>query len=117
MLDKKVLDGFTGTTRYYHHLIGDFNYTDGVHYLAQQGKCYWLLDLIGSYQMSDEKVNKIPFQIWELKVNEDKSAVASMKEDSDKPLLVKQRIPYTDFSLEHIKLWLIDGVLILPSEY
>ncbi len=32
-------------------------------------------------------------------------------------LYLIQRIPYTDFPLPAIKLYLIDGVLMLPSEY
>ena len=34
----------------------------------------------------------------------------------EKPL-VTQNIPFTDFPLDTIDLWLCDGVLMLPSEY
>ncbi len=113
MLLANDLEQFTGTEKYYKHWLG-FNYTDGIHYLVEKGNCYWLLDIIGSYQPKHK--NK-PFQIWELKVNEDKSAIIDMKEDSDKPILVKQKLDWTDFSLNEIKMYLIDGVLLLPSEY
>lgn len=109
------LNQFIGTEHYYKHWLG-FNYTDGVKYLAEKAKAYWLLDLIGSYQ-SGKKGRKEPFQIWTLEVNEDNSAVAYMKEDSNSPILVKQEIPLTDFPLKTIQLYLIDGVLLLPSEY
>ena len=117
MLKESDLAGFTGTEGYYSHFIGNFKFTDGVHYLAEHGKCYWLLDLIGSYQMSDKKIRNMHYQFWKLKVNEDKSAVVTMKEDSDQPVVVKQRIPCTDFPLDAVELWMIGGVLILPSEY
>lgn len=107
---------FTGTTRYYHYPIGKFNYTDGIKYLADEAKSYWLLDVIGSYQLTT-KIKDVPFQLWELIVNENNSAVITMKEDTDEPELVIQEIPCTDFPLQSIKLYLIDKVLLLPSEY
>ena len=112
-LTKFDLVQFTGTTQYYKHWLG-YNYTDGVQYLAEKGQCYWLLDAIFSYQ---DDQSHVPFQLWKLDVNPDRSAILTMREDSDLPALVTQNIPYTDFSLDSIKLYLIDGVLILPSEY
>jgi hypothetical protein len=79
--------------------------------MAERGKAYWLIDAIASYR------RKEPFQVWSLEVAEDKTAVLQMKEDSDKPSLVRQEIPFTDFPLRKIEFFLIDGVLILPSEY
>ena len=106
------LQQFTGTENYYRHAFG-CKYTDGVQYLAENAKAYWLLDAIFSY------ARKEPFQIWKLQLSPvgDKDAVLTMREDSDTPVIVEQLIEYTDFPIEHIELWLIDGVLILPSEY
>ena len=111
-MEQIELEQFTGTENYYKHWLG-FNYTDGVKYLAEKAKAYWLLDAIGSYQ---PKFKSIPFQIWELVVKNDKG-VLTMKEDTNSPILVSQKIPYTDFPLDNVKVWLIDGVAILPSEY
>ena len=110
------LANFIGTENYFKHSIGNFNYTDGIKFLAEQAQCYWLVDLVGSYQHL-KKVKDAPFQLWELTVNEDNSAVVTMKEDSDMPVIIKQEIPFTDFPLAHIKLYLTDNVLLLPSEY
>lgn len=107
------LEQFTGTENYYKHWLG-FNYTDGVKYLAEIGQAFWLLDAIGSYQ---RKFKSRAFQVWELQVKEDRKGVLTMKEDTGTPELVRQEVPYTDFPLESIKIWLIDGVAILPSEY
>lgn len=85
--------------------------TEGVKYLADKGECHWLLDAIFSFHRTD------PFQVWTLEVNEDRSAVLTMREDSGEPIRVKQEIPFTDFPMPKISLWLINGVLILPSEY
>lgn len=100
---ENVLAGFTGSELYYKHSIGDFLYMEGIKYLAENARCYWLLDVIGSYQDLKE-VKNVPFQLWELTINEDQSAVVNMKEDSDTPVIVKQKLPYTDFPLAHIKL-------------
>ena len=87
-----------------------------VKYLADKAEAYWLIDAIASWQV-EKKVRNCPFQIWELKVNKDRTAILTMKEDTDEPELVKQKIPYTDFPLDYQKLYLVDRVLMLPSEY
>lgn len=112
-MSPQELDQFTGTEYYYKHWLG-YKYTDGVKYLAQKAGAFWLIDAVCSYQY---KFKNIDFQLWELTVNEDNSAVLTMREDSDKPLLVKQEIPWTDFPLQHIELYFIDGVMLLTSEY
>ena len=116
MLKEEDLMQFTGTEKYYNYLCG-LKLTDGVHYLATEGKCFWLLDIIASYQ---PEYHRVPFQLWELNIDEaedKRTAVVTMREDSNKKALVTQRIPYTDFPLDYIKLYLIDKVILLPSEY
>ncbi len=107
---------FHCTEQYYRHFLQRFVYTDGVRYLAQNAQAYWLLDLIASYQPY-EKVKKEEFQVWTLKVNlENYSAVATCDDGNDN-IIVTQDIPFTDFPLTEITLYLTDGVLLLPSEY
>lgn len=97
--------------------------TGGIIRLRENARCAWLMDVIASYRRTE------PFQVWELKLNDDGSAVVTMKEDSGCPNLVKQDIPSTDFPLkEGITLWVEDGycningqgtrvnVLMIPSE-
>ena len=112
-LTKSDLEQFVGTEQYYKHWMPGLVFTDGVKYMAEVAGAYWLIDIVASYR------RKEPFQIWELKVdkNAEPMAVVIMKEDSDQPELVRQEIPYTDFPLDGIKLYLIDGVLLLTSEY
>lgn len=77
---------------------------------------------IASYQTT-KKIRQVHFQLWELELSPQnettgrKEAIVTMKPDSDKPAMVKQQIKYTDFPLEYVKLYLIDDVLLLPSEY
>jgi hypothetical protein len=94
--------------------------TAGVIQLAEAAGCYWLLDIIGSYQYS-RKLDKA-FQIWTLEVYDEKTAkkekcAAVVKGFNDKELIIKQKIPFTDFPLEKLKLYLMDSVILLPSEY
>jgi hypothetical protein len=117
MLTKQDLQQFTGTMQYHRHWTG-LLFTDGVAYMAEKGGAFWLIDVIASYQ------RKEPFQVWQLHVNKaavrengDPMAVVTMIEDTGQPEIVRQEIPYTDFPLPEIKLYLIDNVLLLPSEY
>jgi hypothetical protein len=88
--------------------------TDGVLALAESAGCYWLLDVVGSYQ-SDKRLCP-EFQVWKLEVNlEEQTAVVTGCNDDVE--IIRQEIPYTDFPLESVKLYLIDGVMLLPGEY
>jgi len=114
MLTKEKLEEelplFLGAEKYYRHLSKKV-YTEGVAYLAKNAECYWLLDEIF---FTDRKE---PFQVWTLTVNKQKEATLTMKEDTNSPILVNKHYPWTTFPLDKIELWLIDGTLILPSEY
>ena len=120
---ERELNGFCGTQQYYLHFTGG-KYTDGVKHLADRAGAYWLIDAVFSYQVSKE-IKDLPFQVWTLKVlrselgknKNEPMAVLEMKEDTDKPLMVSQKIPYTDFPKGEIKLYVQNGVLFLPSEY
>lgn len=88
--------------------------TDGVFMLAEAAGCYWLLDVIGSYQ-SNQKLDKF-FQVRKL-IADMENASAVVQGYNDTMLIVTQNISYTDFPLTELKLYLMDGVILLPSEY
>ena len=93
--------------------------TDGVQYLAKEAGAYWLLDAIASYQNSPQvkgsrRLQEIQF--WTLSVN-GSQGILECVEDSGEPPIVRQEIPYTDFPLKEIKLYVCNGVIFLPSEY
>ena len=104
----------TGTENYYKHCTGN-HFTDGVKMMAEKYKAYWLIDVVMSYQYG--KIRKVPFQIWEIVTTDSFRATVEMKEDTDQPILVSQKIPYTDFPEGIFKMYYIDNVLLLPSEY
>lgn len=106
---------FNGTENYYKHELFNIKYTDGIKYLAEVADCYWLIDLVASYQY-EPKFKDERFMVYHLKVNKDLSATVKIS-DGDENILGMQDIEYTDFPLSEIKLWFVDGILILPSEY
>lgn len=117
-LSEGELSQFTGTSQYYQHPLGVL-YTDGVHYMAERGGAYWLLDVIAIWQLHP-RISQDPMlrqiQFWTLTVNDDRSAQLICERDSD-DIVVTQRIPFTDFPLKTLRLYFQDGVILLPSEY
>ena len=119
--NEMCLDQFHGTEHYYKHFTG-LKYTDGIKYLADKTNCYWFIDVIASYQQSNltdafGQVKDIHFQIWKLRVTENSKGLVTMCEDIDEPILVSQWIEHTDFPLDEIEVYCIDGVVLLKSEY
>ena len=108
---------FCGTENWWKHWTGRLTFTDGVKFLAEKAGAFWLIDLVASHQTA--KLRREEFQIWILTVDRNRTpvAVATCQADTDKPILVRQEIDYTDFPLPSIKLWLVNGALMLPSEY
>jgi len=122
---KEVLPGFIGSTEYYRSSIFARNvyHTDGVQWLADMARCFWMIDAIVSHQ-TNVRVSGEEFQVWTLKVVNHKGLLTCGDGD-DTPPFVTQEIPYTNFPLDEIKLYLEDGsldgehldrILMLPSE-
>ena len=40
-----------------------------------------------------------------------------MRADTDEPVIVRQEIPFTDFPLPEFSFWVVDGTMLLKSEY
>ena len=97
------------------HWTRRFIYTPGVVHLAQAAGAYWLLDAIASV-CRNPNLRDAAFQVWTLTVNSSRSAVLTVT-DGDEIELLRHAILYTDFPLDQFTLYLIDGTLLLPSEY
>lgn len=117
---KSDLASFTGTTQYHKHLLPAHSpllITDGCNYIREKCGAYWLFDAIISYQ-NHSKVKALGFQIWRLKQKRSNFTwVLECFEDIHKPPAVVQVIEFSDFPLEEIKIWVVGGVALLPSEY
>jgi hypothetical protein len=128
---EKELERFTGTTRYYRAPFTALLYTDGIQYLAEQAGAYWLIDLIASYQRRCQRDEMLrDFQFWYL-TRPDSAALPWLQGNPkggcivscwcDTPIEgtapnIRQTVPYTDFPLSEIRLYVSGGVLFLPSE-
>lgn len=107
---------FTGTEHWYRHpLMRRVLYTDGVKYLAEQAGAYWLIDIIAFAQI-DLAVKSVDFQAWTLTVHEDRSATLTCTDGNGQSLL-RQSIPFTDFPLTEVTVWVEDRTILLPSEH
>lgn len=116
MLTKANLAQFDGTQNYYRHWTGVY-YTDGIKYLAQEGQAYWLIDAVASYQ-KDKKIlnnqNLRDIQFWTLTIKNGKGLLTCVEDAGMKPV-IKQEIPYTDFPLDEVKVWVERGSLFSPQ--
>jgi hypothetical protein len=117
---REELKMFYGTTEYHKHLFpgkSPILITDGCKYLRDECNAYWLFDTILCYQC-DKILSNIKFQVWELKrLKVDLSWQLTCREDTGKKPLIRQSIEFSDFPLDYIKIWVIDKVALLPSEY
>ncbi len=108
------------------------------------GTAYWLIDIIASHQLN-KKVAAQSFQTWRLYVNHVQAGepdperprpttVLAWKQraqpnealvtcdDGNGQILVTQEIPFADFALDEVNLYLtnddVNGIVVmLPSEY
>lgn len=116
----RALSQFASSDSLHSHpspLTEAFEYTDGVKFLADQAGAYWLLDLIASWQKRARRDSKLrDFQLWEIRVDTAKrrGVVICLRDAGDEAF--RQHLPLTDFPLPSVKLYLENGVLMLPSE-
>lgn len=117
MVTEQDLAMFYGTEGYVRHISG-VNLTDGVVFLRENGECFWLIDDI-CFAYKD--LQNCPFQIWQLKKTGDTQGVLTMREDTNEPVKYNNEYNYTDIwqhvAMDKVKMHLINGVLLLPSEY
>ena len=106
-------------TEQYHRTHPGLLATDGAKYLADAAGAYWLLDIVWSVlrKITDE------FAVLELTLEKGSSRAEVMIHDGREPKTIyhRQSIPYTDFPLPTIKLYLqengLERVVMLPGEY
>jgi hypothetical protein len=110
-----ALTKFTGTENYYRHWTRAFHYTDGVAFLAENAGAHWLLDHIAAMQKRARRDRELrEFQAWKLTVNGTRGVIACLRDKDDEAF--RDELPFTDFPLAEITLYLQDGVLYLPGE-
>lgn len=118
-LTPAVLGHFTGTTGY--HRVFPWNIlftenillTDGVMHVIENADAFWLAGEIGAgYDPSNDY-----FQVFKLTVDLDTHKAVLTLTDGDGKALGKRNIDWTDFPLPEMTFWVVNGVVMLPSEY
>ena len=116
-LSESDLRQFTGTENWHRFGINrKVLCTDGAKYVADEGGAYWLLDAIAIAQLYEKSVAGEGFQVWTLKVKDDRTA-SLICDDGKDNIVYTQHIAFTDFPLDEIKFYFTDNVILLPSEY
>lgn len=113
-LRRELAHAIGGSDTLYHlSYLKRLKSTDGVKYLADKAQAYWLIDIIESYQ---PRLRNEEFQTWHIKLDAKGSRATVWAEDGNGNVLVTQKIPYTDFPLSHYKLFVENGIIMLPQE-
>lgn len=121
---RQALAMFTGTATWTKHTFGVL-LTEGIKALADMAQCWWLVDIIASYQPeARKKADLRDFQAWRLEMTGPYTCRVFCTDGNDGPPSFEQHIDFTDFPLqEGISIWVESGgpggspVMLLPSEH
>jgi len=114
----EALPHFNGTEQLWEHrtFAGSIYLTDGCNFLREKANCRWIFDLLFSYQ---QKLKEESFQCWNLiRITGNEFEIKC--HDGDENSLVRQQIPFSDFVLDELTIWLVNEgqpLCMLPSEY
>lgn len=105
-----------GTSDYTRHPLG-FLYTDGIEELCSKLKCWWVLDVIGSYLPRMRKMQEESF-IWRLSVLNNRATIYCLGYSGE--VLLWQDIEYTDQNDGYMDIKIADNgdfwIACLPIE-
>jgi hypothetical protein len=95
--------------------------TAGALMVAQDNGAFWFLDVITSYQF-EKRFQDEEFQTWELyrRIKKDGTHTDSFlvrATDGNGNVLCEQKIPFSDFPHDQLKLWNVQKTIMLPTEY
>jgi len=115
----EYLANCNGFDTVHRHWLGG-KYSAGVHYVAEQAGAFWLIDAVFSHQSAKVRQACDGFQHWTLTLNKTGTgAVLTCTDggiDGTTKKVVTQKIPFTDFPLKSIEMFLENGVLMLKQE-
>jgi hypothetical protein len=109
---------FIGTEQYYKDFLGIL-LTDGVKFLAENGKCYWAITDISIYCMKN-KNNFYKIEIKKITDNKTNLLITTENDNGQKIKVYENNYLtdlYTYFDGDLIEMFFCDGVLMLISEY
>lgn len=85
--------------------------TEGVKYFIEKGNAHWAIIDIALYA----KELKQPFLVAELKSENEKAIL--VLDDGNDNVLKTRKYSYTDLESGKYKFYVIDDIILLPSEY
>jgi len=109
------LDSF-GRSLISHPYNGGLLLSEGVHWLAENVDLRRVLGFI----IEARKLNRVKaeaFQVYVLIVNRKDRLAYLRVQDGDGETLHGVNLPYADFPLNELTIWVIDGVAMLRNEY
>ena len=112
---QKTIESFDGPDELYRHAINrNVVFSQGARFVAESCGAYWLIDEIAIAQFKP-KVKVEEFQAWKLKVTGG-TTVLTMDDGNNHTLFV-MKLPFTDFPLPEVTLWVENNTIYLPSEH
>ena len=107
---------FYGTEMYHRDtLMVNMVYTDGVQHVAETRQAYWLIMFIYARYVHMKVFKNEPFITIEMTTEDETAEVVFT--DGNNNILHVEEIGYTDYPDDGVCMWLVNGVLMLPSEY
>ena len=113
------LQHFHGSEVFYHIPLIRTHYTEGIRYLAEAADCFWLVtdaSVIARSLMGKSRFITIDFKMHDKAQREETGYAASITYGDGNGLVFEtQGYHLTDFPLEKIRLYFVNGTLLLPS--
>ena len=112
---------FSGSEVVYTLPLFNYKYTEGVHYLAEQAACYWMLTDIGAVVRRFRAKHRFIVALFkrhsEVEQNTTQHEAIISYGDGNGITLFEQQYTITDFPLDELRLFFVDDTLMLPNEY
>lgn len=106
---------FIGSETVHPHWLTGMWMTDGAKAVAEEQKCFWLLDIIASHQLTQGVAGEY-FQVWQL-LRQKEEIFEVRCDDGNGRTLASQRVISPGFAHSWLTLWCVDGIMMVPSEY
>ena len=115
------LQHFHGSEVFYYIPLIRTYYTEGIQYLAEAADCFWIVtdaSVIANSLMDKSRFITVDFKMHDETQREETGYAASITYGDGNGLTFEvQGYHLMDFPLEKIRLYFVNGTLLLPSEY
>tara|TARA_R110002049_G_C8820129_1_gene534394 strand:- start:168 stop:548 length:381 start_codon:yes stop_codon:yes gene_type:complete len=118
---KEELQHFCGSQQMFQLPLIKTKFTDGVHYLAKEAHCFWLItdaSVFAKNLMDKSHFITVDFKrLSEVEKTEKGCEAIISYGDGNENILETHRYNVTDFPLDELRLYFVNDTLMLPSEY